>query len=110
MKDIRILVVIVAVLILVIGISAVLIVGRIKPTEGELADAIPVEVSSEEIPQKDKDAVVKTNEESTPGPAETILEDELIVPTARTGLTSTNPGVVDLASGELQLVEFFAFW
>lgn len=32
------------------------------------------------------------------------------IPTARAGLESTNPETVKLASGEIQLVELFAFW
>lgn len=31
-------------------------------------------------------------------------------PTARVGLQATDPETVSLASGEIQLVEFFAFW
>lgn len=31
-------------------------------------------------------------------------------PTARVGLQATDPETVNLASGEIQLVEFFAFW
>jgi len=33
-----------------------------------------------------------------------------VVPTARVGLQGTDPEVVNLASGDIQLVEFFAFW
>lgn len=32
------------------------------------------------------------------------------IPTPRAGLTATDPETVLLASGEIQLVEFFAFW
>jgi len=31
-------------------------------------------------------------------------------PTPRAGLVATDPSTVSLASGEIQLVEFFAFW
>jgi cytoskeletal protein RodZ len=37
-------------------------------------------------------------------------EEEQAAPTARIGLVATNPAEVELASGEIQLVEFFAFW
>ena len=36
--------------------------------------------------------------------------DVQIVPTPRTGLESTDPATVSLASGEIQLIEAFAFW
>ena len=38
------------------------------------------------------------------------VTEESPVPTARVGLQATDPGLVNLASGEIQLVEFFAFW
>lgn len=31
-------------------------------------------------------------------------------PPIKTGLVATNPSTVNLASGDLQLIEFFAFW
>ena len=109
MKDNRSILVIAVVLILIIGIAAFLVVGRTKPTEDELTNTIPAEVSSEELPPVKTESVVQTNEESTPGPTESAQEAELVIPTARTGLGSTDPGVVSLASGELQLINFFAF-
>ncbi len=42
-------------------------------------------------------------EEASPPPLEAK-------PTARVGLQGTDPGTVTLASGDIQLVEFFAFW
>jgi hypothetical protein len=39
-----------------------------------------------------------------------VVAEEGIVPTPRSGLESTDPSVVNLASGEIQLVEFFAYW
>ncbi len=36
--------------------------------------------------------------------------DESYPPPLKTELQATNPSTVNLASGELQLVEFFAFW
>jgi len=32
------------------------------------------------------------------------------LPTARIGLQASDPEIVSLATGEIQLVEFFAFW
>jgi hypothetical protein len=42
-----------------------------------------------------------------PEPAPTEL---IFVPSTRTALEATNPATVSLASGQLQLVEFFAYW
>ncbi len=41
-------------------------------------------------------------------PAQTALPTETRAP--RTALEATDPSTVSLAAGELQLVEFFAFW
>ena len=110
MRDNPIIAVIVGLLILIMGISAFLVVGRTKPTEGELADPVPTVVNSKQLPQKNTEAVVLTGEEVTQEPTEAVLGAELVVPTVRTGLESSNPGAANLASGGLQLIEFFAFW
>jgi len=44
--------------------------------------------------------------EPNPGNAPTAL----ILPTMRDGLESTDPSSVNLTSGNIQLVELFAFW
>ena len=43
-------------------------------------------------------------------PTQSEIVDEQIIPTPRSGLESTNPATVNLTSGEIQLVEVFAFW
>ena len=43
-------------------------------------------------------------------PRATDTQQTNLAPTPRAGLTATDPSVVKLASGEIQLVEFFAFW
>lgn len=43
----------------------------------------------------------------TPGLAE---DNPPTQPAVKTGLTATDPGSVQLASGSPQLIEFFAFW
>ena len=51
--------------------------------------------------------VVQADQADLPGDTENPAPP---VPTARTGLESTDPGTVNLASGEIQLIEAFAFW
>jgi hypothetical protein len=41
---------------------------------------------------------------------EATATDTPPVPDVKTGLEATNPAEVQLASGKVQLVEFFAFW
>lgn len=44
---------------------------------------------------------------------EAITEEtptEVVVPTPRSEMVGTDPGSVNLASGDVQLVEIFAFW
>jgi outer membrane biosynthesis protein TonB len=49
--------------------------------------------------------------DETTQPAEPTEEPtEMPAPTPRTELQATNPREVNLASGELQFVEFFAYW
>jgi hypothetical protein len=43
-------------------------------------------------------------------PEKTSAGDQAARPTARVGLQGTDPETVKLGSGDIQLVEFFAFW
>ena len=54
-------------------------------------------------------------EAAMPDPTEPVLEEAgeerpAFKPSTRTGLEATNPAALNLASGEVQFVEFFAFW
>lgn len=86
-------------------------------------------VNNGEEPLSNSDGIVMSEETATAvvdltdnptavSPTEEILIEEIsptethqnVEPTARVGLQSTDPGIVNLASGDIQLVEFFAFW
>ena len=76
----------------------------------EPAAAIP----SEELPTE---APAVTEEKESAGEVTEAEPIEETYPppgeanrTARVGLQGTDPGTVTLASGDIQLVEFFAFW
>ena len=45
-----------------------------------------------------------------PAPEEALTLSEAAKPTPRPDLEATDPTSINLASGEVQLVEFFAFW
>jgi hypothetical protein len=47
--------------------------------------------------------------EAAPPPTPTGAE-RTYAPSSRTALEATDPSSLDLTSGELQFVEFFAFW
>lgn len=72
---------------------------NIQPTDTEAV--IPTETNE---PSQELTA---TTEKESSQPEETESEEK---PTARVGLQATDPETVKLASGEIQLVEFFAFW
>jgi hypothetical protein len=103
-------VIIIVVLVLAIGIAGIVIVSRSKPADQEIVSILPTEttiidsVAEATLPdeQKATETVPKTTTE--------VVETEAVSPPVKTGLESTNPEVVNLASGEIQLVEFFAFW
>jgi hypothetical protein len=48
--------------------------------------------------------------ETQPPTSEAVVATEIPKPTPRQGLVSTDPQTVNLASGDIQLVELFAFW
>ena len=102
-------------------LSACGVAGAIEPTQ-----AMPEaeEPASAESAAADEQSVVSdvpvassTPEEipaatqADPTPTEAVVETVVeAAPTPRADLYATPPGEVALASGELQLVEFFAYW
>jgi outer membrane biosynthesis protein TonB len=67
--------------------------NTVEPTTG----ALPVEPTD-----------APTLMETEPGEAPTT--EQAAAPPVKQGLEATDPSTVQLASGEVQLVEFFAFW
>lgn len=93
--------------ILLIGMSAIAAAcspGIANQNEVNQPTAAVALVQSTEMPATE---VVQVGEGTPSGESESSAPP---VPTARTGLESTDPGTVKLASGEIQLIEAFAFW
>ncbi|MBC8509414.1 MAG: hypothetical protein ISR58_21965 [Anaerolineales bacterium] len=67
--------------------------AQLQPTETSVASQTPTEAPTAIQPE--------------PTPTEVVVE---VAPTVRADLSATSPGAVNLASGEVQLVEFFAYW
>ena len=95
-------------------VVAVLLAGTIfvyilnsKPDESELIVEQSTQVN--EIVLADTEVPVDEIQESAEPTPEAVVEEQ-VPPTPRAGLESTDPATVNLASGELQLVEAFAFW
>lgn len=109
MKANQRLVVVVMVVIVVVGGISVFIFNGGNGKE-EVLTAKTIEISSNEVIETEEpEAGLIPTKEDTQEPTEVIVEEGLL-PTPRSGLESTDPSVVNLASGEIQLVEFFAFW
>ena len=103
------LVVVVMVTILVVGVISVFILKGGNGNE-EVLTAKITEISPNEIIEtEDPEAGLIPTKEDIQEPTGVVVEESLL-PTPRSGLESTDPSVVNLASGEIQLVEFFAFW
>ena len=109
MSDNRNMIVVGLVVILLIGIAGVFIFGSRQGSQEELTATVASEVKSNEVVVTEEVTQATSAVENTPETAEVAVE-ESILPTPRTSLESTDPAVVSLASGEIQLVEFFAFW
>jgi len=103
--------ILIGVAVFIIVLSAVLVINRRDPVVVELATESTRETNSVEtfVPENTKtievshkDGAIETTEDS--------LDEVFAIPTARTALESTNSETVKLASGDIQLVELFAFW
>jgi flagellar basal body-associated protein FliL len=91
---------------LLIGIAVVFVVtGRSERTEQITDQSAQVE----EIVNADTEVPIIEVQEAAEITQETVVEAQT-PPTPRVGLESTDPATVNLASGQLQLVEVFAFW
>lgn len=94
----------------VIVLSAVL--AACSQVQGPVGTDLPPTANSS-IPSQEADvkAATQTNtveeNESEPIQSTEMSADK---PTPRVGLVATDPSTVNLASGDIQLVEFFAFW
>lgn len=94
-----------------IMVLSVVFVIRRGPAVKELAIESTTEINSNEelLPENTETIEVLPGEgihESTAGVQDAVT----MVPTVRTGLESTNPDTVKIASGNIQFVELFAFW
>ncbi len=94
-----------------ITLAAIFVVNRRVPVvkEQTVAEATTVssveDITGEKTETAEVSSVLAVSE--TP---EADQNSDAAVPTARAGLESTNPEEVKLASGDLQLIELFAFW
>ena len=96
--------------ILVLMVGLVVIPGWING-DGEEAEptsaAVAVSITEEAIQATEMDEMVDQeieSQETDPAQAEALR------PTPRAALDATDPSTVSLGSGEIQLVEFFAYW
>jgi hypothetical protein len=78
----------------------------------DLPTVTAVQPTEDMSPTPSGEELVTQVPDSTPSPTpESGTENEPVVtPTVRVGLQSTDPNTVNLAAGEIQLVEFFAYW
>jgi hypothetical protein len=96
--------------IMVVGILIIFVFSGGNNQEVSVTSPLVTEVISTEVvmTEEPKEATIVVTEEASQSSEEIV--EEKIPPTVRDGLESTDPSVVNLASGEIQLVEFFAFW
>jgi len=75
-------------------------------------EAYPAGEEPQTAPQATPEAYPATESTEPTAPAEEAYPapDEAAKPAPKVEYVATNPGTVNLASGQLQLVEFFAFW
>ena len=93
--------------ILLVSLSGVLAAcSPAVPNQNEAAQPIFTEVPAASMETPESEVAQAEEAEPTAVPESPASA----VPTARAGLESTDPATVNLASGQLQLVEVFAFW
>ena len=110
MKDNRITIAILLAVLVVVVIMAFVVFGD-KETVSE-QNGVPAiaEVQLEDTTVPVETGIIETEEVTQDSETAVPAVENIVLPTVRTGLESTNPASVNLASGDLQLIEFFAFW
>ena len=106
MKEKNKIVSILIIALLLVGIAIVFVItGKSEKSELITDSATQVEevvIAETEVPATE----IQEAAEST---VEVVVEEQ-VPPAPKAGLESTDPATVNLASGQLQLVEVFAFW
>ena len=98
---------------LTLGLLAVFVLSACTPTVLPPTPAPASGAEADAPPMDDTTPVQEEAPEAAPAAAtdEAPAEEPMAAPTSRgTQLAATDPNTVNLASGEPQLIEFFAFW
>lgn len=93
------------VLVLVIGLVLVPRWGGEKSPDS-IPTAAGITSNQEILPTATAEVVVSPTQAEGDNPT----QSSPVEPTPRAALDATDPAIVSLASGEIQLVEFFAYW
>ena len=104
-KNNKILIVIIGTLLLAGIVLVFIVTGRSQGPEQIVKLSEPIGdilTATTEVPG------TEISEATEPTQSE-VVEDQ-VVATPKSGLESTDPSTVNLASGKIQLVEIFAFW
>ena len=106
MKEKNKLLSIIIIALLLVGIVVVFVItGRSEKSELITDPATQVE----EVVSADTEVPATEIQEAAESTVEAVVEEQA-PPAPKAGLESTDPATVNLASGQLQLVEVFAFW
>jgi len=108
MRDNRKLMILIFTLVILVGISGVVILNQ----RGSGSNYLSTDITKEELDPIGT-MVITPEEQNSDYNEETelvVVEETEDPPATKTGLASTDPATVNLASGSIQLVELFAFW
>lgn len=100
----RIITVIIAAALLIGAVFAFVILGRGEQTEQASAPNPEEQIAAAGT------AIPTIEIMDEVEPTQAVVEEAQLAPTPRGGLEATDPAAVNLASGDIQLVEVFAFW
>lgn len=111
MKENRKVIIFFIVALFMVGLLLVMVVGGKDPAVQEAVVMPPTEASvGDNVQTEDMTEPVAASEETETEPTDKELAPDAESPALKTGLESTNPAGVNLANGDIQLIEMFAFW
>jgi len=97
-----------AVFVTLVGISILLTACSAGSSPDKMSGV--TQIISTKTPGQSPEAAVQAQSDPTDEVDGDDNPEQAGVPTPRAGLESTDPATVHLASGDIQLIEFFAFW
>ena len=110
MRDNRTTIIVILGVLVIFGVAVFVVFSGNKTNATEQTAQFDKEMAAADTQVTDETITEVISTEDTSVEENVPTAEEVIMPTVKKDLEATDPGTVNLASGDVQLIEFFAFW